>query len=579
MRFFRLFFAFLGSAALVSAGCAGPKSTQEQGQNGQTAPQNGGRLVATYRTEPSSFNRLVAPDRAGDLITRLTQATLVRLDRTTGKVEPRLAREWTTSPDGLTWVFKLQDGVTFSDGVPFTSADVVFSFRALYDPKVQSAIGESLLIDGKPMQARALDAQTVSIVLPAVYAPGISLLDAVPILPEHKLRSALDAGTFHDAWSLTTPPSEIVGLGPFVIEEYKKNQRLVFARNPKFWRKDADGRPLPYLDRIELQFAPDENTESLRLQAGEADLTTDRARFEDLAALQDLERRKQITLHDAGVAINPDMLWINLQPDAAPDRPWLQREELRHAIAHAVNRADIANKVYLGQAEEVAGPITIGHGEWYLPDLKPEAYDPAQAASLLASIGLKDRNGDGLLDDASGRTATLAILTPAGNTVREKTAFVVKEHLRKVGLNVDVATLELGSMIARWQTGKYDAILFGVEYDAVDPARNPDFWLSSGPFHVWRPGQKTPGTPWEASIDDLMRRQSTTTDQNQRHQLFAEAQRQLAQHAPVLYFVAPHVVIATSARVGGVKASVLNPGVLWNAEALFLTTASTGTNR
>ncbi len=575
----RLFLAFLSLALPISAACSGSKSTPETVQTPASGPQNGGRLVATYRTEPSSFNRLAAADRAADLIARLTQATLVRLDRVTRKMEPRLAREWTSSPDGLTWIFKLQEGVTFSDGVPLTSADVVFTFRALFDPKLESALGSSLLIDGRPIQARALDAQTVSIIFPAAYAPGITLLDAVPILPEHRLRAALDAGTFRDAWSVTTPLGDIVGLGPFVIEEYKAGQRLVFARNPRFWRRDANGHTLPYLDRIELQFTSDQNTESLRLQAGQADLITDRVRFEDLAAFQDLERRKQITLHDAGVSVAPDMLWINLRPGAAADRPWLQREELRHAIAHAVKRAEIVNKIFLGQAEETAGPITTGHGEWFLPDLKPQAFDPAQASSLLASIGLNDRNGDGMLDDAKGRTASFTILTTKGNSVRERTAAIIQAQLGKVGLKVDVVPFDPGALIDQFNNGTYDAILFSVEYDSFDPARNPDFWLSSGPFHVWHPREPKPATTWEASIDDLMRRQSTSIDANQRHELFAEAQRQLAQHAPILCFAAPHVVIATSARVGGVTASVLNPPVLWNAESLYLIPGSSGASR
>jgi peptide/nickel transport system substrate-binding protein len=509
----------------------------------------------------------------------MIHATLVRLDRTTGKVGPRLAREWTSSPDGLTWVFKLQEGVTFSDGAPFTSADVVFSFQALYDPKVESEIGASLLIDGKPMQVRALDAHTVSIVFPSAYAPGIALLDAVPILPEHKLRAAFDAGTFRNAWSVTTPLADIVGLGPFVIEEYIAGQSLVFARNPKFWLRDAEGRTLPYVDRVELEFVADQNAETLRLQTGETDLSTDRVRFEDLASLQDLARRGQITLHDAGVSISPDMLWFNLEPGASPDRPWLQREELRHAIAHAVNRTTIANTVFLGEAEEIAGPITTGHGEWFLPDLRPAAYDPAQATSLLASIGLTDRNGDGLLDDAQGHTASFSILTQKGNSVRERSAAIIQEQLRKVGLKVDIVPLEFGSMRQQWQAKHYDAIFFAIEFDAFDPARNLDFWLSSKPFHFWRPNQKTPATPWEARIDELMTRQAATIDPAQRHQLFADAQRVLAEHAPVLYFVAPHVMIATSARVGGVTASVLNPSVLWNAERLFLTTPTSSAGR
>jgi len=273
------------------------------------------------------------------------------------------------------------------------------------------------------------------------------------------------------------------------------------------------------------------------------------------------------------------MLWFNLEPGAAADRPWFQREELRHAIAHAVNRQTIVNTVFLGQAEEVAGPITSGHGEWFLPDLRPAAYDQARAVALLKSIGLTDRNGDGLLDDARGRTASFEILTQKGNSVREGTAAVVQEQLRKIGLKVDVVPLEAKSMRQQWQGNHYDAILYGIEFDAFDPARNMEFWLSSGPFHVWRPFQKTPATPWEAHMDDVMTRVSTTLDSTQRHQLFADAQRLLAEHAPVLYFAAPRIIVATSARVGGVTASVLNPSVLWNAEALFVTASSAGAIR
>jgi ABC-type transport system substrate-binding protein len=178
---------------------------------------------------------------AEELVARLTQATLVRLNRTTGELEPRLARDWKPSPDGLTWILTLVEGVTFSDGTPFTSADVVFTFQALFDPKVKSEIASSMRIDGKPIQVRALDPATVEIVLPAPYGPGLSMLDSIPILPRHKLAAALEAGTFRDAWGTTTPVSEIVGLGPFVIQEYVPGQKLVFARNPKFWDMDDGG--------------------------------------------------------------------------------------------------------------------------------------------------------------------------------------------------------------------------------------------------------------------------------------------------------------------------------------------------
>ena len=211
---------------------------------------------------------------AVELVSRLTQASLVRLNRVTRAIEPRLAQSWTTSPDGLTWTMNLVESATFSDGAPFTSADVVFSFRAVYDPEVESPIASSLLVDGQPLTVRALDAHTVVIVFPAPYGPGISALDSLPILPAHKLQAALDAKTFKTHGASTTPPAEVVGLGPFVLREYVPGQRLVFARNPRFWLQDASGQRLPYLDEIELQIVPDQNGEVVRLQAGQADLMT-----------------------------------------------------------------------------------------------------------------------------------------------------------------------------------------------------------------------------------------------------------------------------------------------------------------
>jgi peptide/nickel transport system substrate-binding protein len=133
--------------------------------------------------------------------------------------------------------------------------------------------------------------------------------------------------------------------------------------------------------------------------------------------------------------------------------------------------------------------------------------------------------------------------------------------------------LESRAMIGQWSEGRYDAIYSAIEFDSFDPARNLDFWMSSGSFHFWRPGQSSPGTAWEATIDDLMTRQSTTLDPVQRRRLFADAQRVLAEHVPVLYFAAPKVTVASSTRVGGVTPSVLAPNVLWNAEQLYVASA------
>src|SRR5688572_11229376 len=184
-------------------------------------PSEGGRLVASLRQEPRNFNRLMAQVNAARLTAVLTQATLLRVNPVSGDLEPRLATEWKGTPDGRTWTFTLRDNVKFSDSVPFTAADVVFTFQALYDARAKSVLGNQLLIGGQPLQVQALDDHHVVVTFPAPYALGAALLDSVPILPRHKLQSALDRGTFADAWSAGSNVADIAGLGPFVLKEYR----------------------------------------------------------------------------------------------------------------------------------------------------------------------------------------------------------------------------------------------------------------------------------------------------------------------------------------------------------------------
>ena len=133
----------------------------------------------------------MSADPAQFLLGALMHATLVRVHRVTGELEPRLAREWSMSSDGRTVVLRLRPDAAFSDGVPVTARDVVFTFAAIYDPRVGSPMAGALQIAGKPLVVTALDDHTVQVVFPSAYGPGLALLDSVPILPSHKLARAL----------------------------------------------------------------------------------------------------------------------------------------------------------------------------------------------------------------------------------------------------------------------------------------------------------------------------------------------------------------------------------------------------
>jgi peptide/nickel transport system substrate-binding protein len=534
----------------------------------------GGRIVASMRTEPRTFNRFMQRDTSTDLISNLTQAKLVRINRATQDVEPWLAESWTRSDDGLRYTVKLRQGVVFSDGQPFTADDVVFSFEAVYDAKTASTLADSLQTGGKKLTVTAIDPHTVVIAFAAPFAPGLRLLDNLPILPKHLLEPALRSGTFGSAWSLSTPPSELAGLGPFVLAEYVPGQRLVLNRNPRYFRKAGDGVQLPYLDGVTIEIVPDQNAELLRLAAGQLDMMTSEIAPEAYAAIKRAADEGRLHLLDLGVAYVADSFWVNLRPGALgadPRAAWLQKDELRRAISMAVDRKAFADTVFFGAGVPEYGPETEANKKWYWPGVPKTPHDPDGAKKILASIGLVDRNGDGVLEDSANRPARFTLLTQKGRPALERGSAVIRDELRKIGVVVDVVALDGNALIQRIVSAKYDAVYFNPDMSDTDPAITPDFWFSFGEAHFWNMAEKTPATEWERRIDELMTRQIASPEEAERTRLFIEVQKIFAEHLPVVYFAAPRVYVAASSRVTNLMPAVSKPQFLWSADTLAVT--------
>jgi peptide/nickel transport system substrate-binding protein len=280
---------------------------------------------------------------------------------------------------------------------------------------------------------------------------------------------------------------------------------------------------------------------------------------------------KTLRLYDLGVGLDANGLWFNLKPGSLASDPraaWLQRDELRRAISLAVDRRLFADTVFLGAGLPVFGPITPANKRWYWSETPQTPYDPAAAKALLASIGLADRNHDGVLEDASGRPAQFTLLTQKGRSSLERGVAVIRDELKKIGLVVDLAALDSGALIHRILSPDYDAVYFAPTLSDTDPAGSADIWLSSGSGHFWNMAQKTPATDWERKIDELTVRQMKSIDDQERKQLFDEVQKIFAEHLPVVYFVAPRIFAASSMRVANVTPAVKFPQLLWSPDTV-----------
>ena len=539
----------------------------------------GGVLTSSLRSGPRTFNRWVDRNFPPELISQLTQSKLIRINRSTQEIEPALAQSWIASPDNQTFTLTLREA-DWSDGTPFTSADVLFTFKAVYDPKVNSVLASALLVGGQPLAVTAPDAHTVVIKYPGPFGPGIAMLDNLSIAPKHKLAAALTAGTFAQAWGVATPVNELVSLGPFVLSRYEPGQRLVFDRNPHYWKKDASGAALPNLDQLILEVVPDQNAELVRLQAGQIDMLQQQVRPEDIATLRPMADQGKVKLLELGVGTDPDLFFFNLRPERWAKDPrgsWMARKEFRQAISHAVDREAFANTVFLGAGVPIWGPITPGNQKWFSPNVPRYGFSVDKAKALLAGLGLANRDADEWLEDEKGTEARFTLLTYRGNSSLERGSAVLREDLRPLGIAVDVVALEQGALTERMVKGDFEAIAFFFSSSNLDPAMNPDFWLSSGSAHIWNIGQASPATEWEKQVDGLMQKVMSGTDQAERKQFFDQVQKIFAENLPVIYFVAPRMYMGVSSRVGSMSPTILRPQLLWSADTLTVSaTGATG---
>ena len=514
--------------------------------------QSGGELRFCLRSEPKTFDPLLVDDDSSLSIRYLTGGVLVRVNRHTQDLEPELAESWQVSNDGKQITFKLRRGITFSDGSPFSSEDVAFTMQRLMDPALHSSTGDAFRSSSGAVSTKIIAPDQISIVFPAPIAGLERLFDQVAIMSAHS----------------PNPKKETAVLGPFMVAEYKAGSSVLLRRNPNYWKKDSQGNRLPYLDSIRLDIQSNRDVEMLRFKRGELDLINviDSDYFDRLAATS-----PQLA-HDAGPSLDSDFMWFN-QVTSAPipeyKRAWFRSTNFRRAISQAINREDLSRVVFNGHAQPAVGPVSPANKFWFNNKLKAEPYRPDAALQRLQADGFHLQNGT--LFDKGGNAVEFSIVTNAGSKPRERMAVMVQEDLGKLGIKVNVVTLDFPSLIERIsQKFNYEAAMLGFRNVDLDPNGQMNIWLSSAENHAWNPQQKSPETAWEAEIDRLMRAQASTADPKKRKESFDRVQEIVAEQAPFIYLVNQNALSAVSSAVEGANPGILSPQTFWNAERLTL---------
>jgi peptide/nickel transport system substrate-binding protein len=550
------------------------------------AGRSGGRLVVSLRGEPKTLNPLIAADTRSREVIGVMQADLVHINRATQLTEPALAKSWKISPDGLEYTLILRQGLRFSDGQPFDADDVLFTFQVYLDEKVHAPQRDFLIVGGKPIAVRKVNAHTVVFRLEKIYGVGERLFDGLAILPRHLLEKPYQEGKLGQIGTLATAANQWAGLGPFRLKEYVAGQRLVLERNPYFWKTDAKGNRLPYLDELVFLFVPNADAQVLKFQSGETDVISQLG-AENFSVLS---RQRSYTMVDAGPGLEYNFLFFNLNdvgektsPETQRKQKWFREVKFRQAVSATVDREAIVRLVYQGRGVALWGPVAPGNRGWANEKLAHPPRSLERARALLKEAGFSWSNGpdgESLLQDSDAKPVEFSILTSSSNADRAKMAALIQDDLKQLGMRVQVVPLEFRSLLDRvTQTKEYDACVLGlVSYDA-DPNVDMSMLLSSGGTHLWNPSQAHPATAWETEIDRLMEQQLAVPSYEQRKKLYDRVQEILAEEQPMIFLASPDILVGAKNVIGNFHPAVLEPYVLWNVEQIYLKSAGENVTR
>jgi peptide/nickel transport system substrate-binding protein len=506
---------------------------------GGTPPENepafGDVLVLSSIGDASNLIPMLSSDSASHEVAGFIFNGLVKYDKDYNIVGD-LARSWDIENEGRLLRFHLRNDVLWHDGVKFTAADVMFTYRLIIDPGTPTAYADKYKL---VKNARVIDEYTFEAEYAKPLAPALISWGSLQILPEHILKGQ----------DITRTPfaRSPVGTGPFTFVDWKTGQKITLKANEKYF----DG--MPYLAGINYRVIPDQNTVFLELKAGSV----------DMMGLTPLQYLRQTDTPEFGkmyvkykyLSDGYTYLGFNLKKKPFDD------VLVRRAVAYAIDKEEIIKGVLMGLAEVATGPYKPGT-MWYNPDVPRYAHDPDRARALLMDAGYLDRNGDGIVEK-DGRNLTMTIITNQGNPLREKTAQIIQQRLRAVGIDVKIRIIEWTVFLKEYvDKGNFDAVILGWNI-----LQDPDL------YNVWHSSQAVKGglnfvSFTNAEVDQLLTDGRQTYDNTKRKQCYDRIQVILAEEQPYVFLYVPYSLPAVSARIKGIVPAPA--GITYNLEKWYV---------
>lgn len=481
---------------------AGTTAAQPMGAG---TPKRGGTLKAEIDSDVANLDPLASSLLVDRQILYNIYDSLVAIDKDL-KIIPSLAEKWET-PDPKTYLFTLRKGVKYHDGTDFDAASVKWNIERYLTDKASRRAAEINTI----ATVEVMDAATVKFNLKAAFAPLLAnLVDRAGMMVSQK---AAEAG----GMDFTRKPVG-GGTGAFKFVEWVKDDHITLERNPTYWKKDASGGPLPYVDKVNIRPIVDSTVALTNLKTGDVDVS----HYLPPKDYASIKAGKELILQDT-----PALSYASVVLNCAAEP--FNKKEFRQAFAEAMDRDQIIKTVFFGIGQPNQGPIPTS--SWaYDASLKPYTANVAKAKEYLKAGGKPD-----------GFSFDMKIT--AGSPETTQLAQLLKDQVAKAGMTMNLIQLDFPTLVADQQAGKFGASLAGWS-GRIDPDGNMYNQLRTG----------AAGNDAKFSnpmVDELMDKARTTTDQGERKGIYQQVQRLIVENAPLVYYRAALSYLLTRPNVVG----------------------------
>ncbi len=548
-----------------------------------SSAETNNQLVYAILSDPKTFNPALS-NESPNIFGYVGEGLITENGK--GEIKPALAESWTISPDTKSVIFTLKPNLKWSDGQPLTIDDVAFTFNEVcFNEEIPTDTRDILKIgkDRKLPTVKKIDNSRIQFTTPEPFAPFLRTL-GISILPAHKLRSTItqkdEKGKplFLGTWGLNTKPADLVSNGMYMLDTYTPGERLVFKKNPHYWRKDIAGKSQPYIDRIVWQIVESTDTSLVQFRSGGLDSYSVSPDFFSL--LKKEEKKGDYKIYNGGPATGTTFMSFNLNQGERDGKPlvdpiksrWFNNVKFRQAIAYSINRQRMINNIYRGLGAPQDSPISVP-SPYYLSraqGLPGYDYNPQQAKSLFTAAGFKYNDQNKLIDDR-GNIVRFTLLTNSGNKIREALGTQVKQDLALIGIDVDFTPIAFSLLIDKVDSSlQWDSLILGFT-GGVEPNDGANFWSVDGGSHLFnlKPQKGKPQlvdrkvADWEQKIDNLYIQAAQELNEGKRREIYIETQKITQAYLPCIYLVNALSFSAIKNQVKGIDYSPIN-GPFWN---------------